>query len=273
MAAGLGEALGQSVVVMNKAGGGTVIGTEYVAAAKSDGYTVLYGSNTFSLNPTLRSDLPYDSLKDLRPVAIVARQPYVLAINPAVPASTVAEFVAYAKAHPREVNYGTAGAGTGNHLAQEFFSILSGAPITPVHYQGDGPMVVDLMANRVQMTISTIPSVYTQIKAGNLRALGVGDTEPLPDLPGVPPISQAGVPGYVATAWNALLAPSGTSPEAVDRLAAALKKVLAEPRVGDGLHKVGAVPDFRPPGAADAFIRDEIAKWAEVIHARNIVLQ
>lgn len=266
----LGEILGQSIVVENRAGGGTVIATRYVAQAAPDGYTLLYGTNTLALNPTLRSDLPYDTMKDLRPVGMIARQPFVLAVTAGLPVKSVKELVDYAKANPKAVNYGTAGTGTGNHLAQELFSILSGAPINHVPYQGDGPMVIDMVAGRIQMTISTVPSVMQFIESGKLRALGVGDAEELPQLPGVPPISKAGVPDYVATAWNAMFAPGATPDDVVNKIGAALKQALADKGLTETLSKGGAVPAYSPPAEATTYLISEIKKWGEVIKARNI---
>jgi len=268
----LGELLGRVVVVENKAGGGTVVGTRTVAKAEPDGYTLLYGSNTLALNPTLRHNLPYDTLRDLQPIGMVARQPFVLVVNPALPVKSVQELVDYAKARPGAVNFGSAGIGTGNHLVQELFAILSGTQLQHVPYPGDGPMVTDLLAGRVQMTISTIPSLMTYIQSGGLRALGVGDADPLPQLPDVPPISKAGVPGYVATGWNALLAPGGTPSAVVERLTTALRQALADPKVSEALNKSGAVPAYEGPQQMTAYLNDEIKRWGEVIKARHIEL-
>lgn len=266
----MSELLGTSVVVENLAGGGTVIATRAVAESAPDGHTVLFGTNTLALNPTLRPNLSYDTLKDLRSVGMIARQPFVLAVNPSVPANTVAELVQYAKANPGKINYGSAGTATGNHLAQELFSILSGTQLTHVPYRGDGPMVIDLLAGRLQMTISTIPSLMPQIQAGKLRALGVADDAPLAQLPNVPPISRSGVPGFVATAWNAMIVRAGTPQPIVDKLSQTLRQALEDPKVRQALEAGGAVPNYMPAAQFDAYLAAEIKRWGEIIRTRDI---
>jgi tripartite-type tricarboxylate transporter receptor subunit TctC len=268
----MGELLGRPVVVENKPGGGTAIGMGIVALAEPDGHTLLYGTNTLATNPALRRDLRYDTAKDLRPVGMAARQPFVLVVHPSVPADTVRQLVGHAKARPGAISFGSAGTGTGNHLALELFSILTGAEIQHVPYQGDGPMVTDLVAGRVQMTISTVASLLPQVRSGRLRALGVGGAEPLPQLPGVLPISEGGVPGYEASGWNAVLVPAGTRPGIVARLGEALGTALADPEVVEALSRSGAVPAYQPPEEMRAYLQSEIGRWGEVISARNIRL-
>jgi len=269
----MSELLGTPVVVENMAGAGTVIATQAVARAAPDGYTVLFGTNTLGLNPTLRPNLPYNTLKDLRSVGMVARQPFVLVVNPSVPAKSVAELVAYAKANPGKINFGSAGTGTGNHLAQELFSVLSDTKLTHIPYRGDGPMVVDLISGRIQMSLSTIPSFWPQIESGKLRPLGIGDTEALPQLPNVPPISKSGVPGFVATAWNALIVPAGVPQPVVDKLSHTLEQALQDPKVRKTLLDSGAVPDYMPAAQFDAYLASEIKRWGEIIRARNIKVE
>jgi tripartite-type tricarboxylate transporter receptor subunit TctC len=269
----MGTLLGRPVVVDNRAGGGTVIGTRLVARATPDGHTLLYGSNTLALNPTLRRDLPFDTMKDLTPIGMAARQPFVLVVHPSLPINSVQDLIDYAKAHPGAVNFGSAGTGTGNHLAQELFAILSGTQLQHVPYPGDGPMVTDLIAGRIQMTISTIPSVMVFIQNGALRALGVGDAVPLPQLQDVPPISRAGVPGYLVTGWNAIMAPGGTPPRIVERLTTVLQQALADPVVVDALVKSGAVPAYEGPDQMTTYLQAEVARWGEVIQARQIQLE
>jgi tripartite-type tricarboxylate transporter receptor subunit TctC len=269
----MGELLGRPVIVDNRAGGGTIIGTRFVVRAEADGHTLLYGSNTLALNPTLRSAMPYDTVKDLQPVCMVARQPFVLAVHPGLPVQSVQDLVAYAKARPGAVNFGSAGIGTGNHLAQELFAILAGIQLQHVPYPGDGPMVTDLLAGRIQMTISTLPSVMSFIQAGSLRALGIGDAEPLPQLPQVPPISRAGLPDYVVSGWNAIFLPAGVPPAVLQKLTAVLQQTIADPAVSDALTRSGAVPAFAGPEAMAAYLAQEIARWGEVIRLRGIRLE
>jgi tripartite-type tricarboxylate transporter receptor subunit TctC len=267
----MAELLGRPVLVDNRAGGGTIVGTRLVAQAAPDGHTLLYGSNTLALNPTLRATMPYDTVRDLQPIGMVARQPFVLVVHPSVPATSVQEFIAYAKARPGAVNFGSAGIGTGNHLVQELFAILAGIELTHVPYPGDGPMVNDLIAGRIQMTISTLPSVMAFIQANSLRALGIGDAQPLPALPQVPPIARV-LPDYVVTGWNAVMAPAGVPQPVQQRLSAVLRQAVADPVVADGLTRSGAVPDFLGPDEMSAFLLREIARWGEVIRSRNIRL-
>jgi tripartite-type tricarboxylate transporter receptor subunit TctC len=269
----MGELLGRPVVVDNRPGGGTTVGTGVVARAEPDGHTLLYGTNTLATNPALRRDLPYDTMKDLLPVGMVVRQPFALVVHPSVPADTVRHLVSHARARPGALDFGSAGTGTGNHLALELFCALTGAEIQHVPYQGDGPMVTDLVAGRVQMTISTVASLLPHVRSGRLRALGVGGAGPLPQLPGVPPVSEAGVPGYEVGGWNALLVPAGTRPGIVARLSEVLGAALAHPEVAEALDRSGAVPAYEPPEATSAYLRSEIARWGEVVRARNIRLE
>lgn len=267
------ELLARPVIVDNRAGGGTIVGTRFVARAEADGHTLLYGSNTLALNPTLRATMPYDTVKDLQPVGLVARQPFVLAVHPGLPVQSVQDLIAYAKARPGVVNFGSAGIGTGNHLVQELFAIQAGIQLQHVPYPGDGPMVNDLLAGRIQMTISTLPSVMSFIQAGSLRALGIGDAEPLPQLPQVMPISRAGLPEYVASGWNAVFVPAGVPAAVLQRLVAVLRQTVADPQVADALTRSGAVPAFAGPPEMAAYLAQEIARWGDVIRARNIQLE
>lgn len=267
------ELLGRPVIVENRAGGGTMVGTRHVVRADADGHTLLYGSNTLALNPTLRTNMPYDTVKDLQPVCLVARQPFVLAVTPSLPVQSVQELIAYAKARPGAVNFGSAGIGTGNHLVQELFAIQAGIQLQHVPYPGDGPMVNDLLAGRVQMTISTLPSLMSFIQAGSLRALGIGDAEPLPQLPQVMPISRSGLPEYVASGWNAIFLPAGVPSAILQRLAAVLRQTIADPAVADALTRSGAVPAYAGPTEMAAYLAQESARWGDVIRARNIRLE
>lgn len=269
----LGKILGAPVVIENLAGAGTVIGTRSVAQAQPDGYTLLYGSTTLGLNPTLRPNLPYDTLKAFQPIGMVAHQPFVFVVHPSVPVKSVKEFVAYAKANPGKINFGTAGIGTGNHLAQELFSILSDTKLQHVPYQSDGEMVLDVIAGRVQMTITSVPPLLAHIQSGALRPLGVSSTEPLDQLPDVPPISSSGVPGYTASAWNAVMAPAGLDSSVASKLTKALEETLKDQQVREVLIKNGVIPFYASPQETRAFLEKEIERWGSVIKERNIKVQ
>ncbi|OGA46189.1 MAG: hypothetical protein A3F74_04280 [Betaproteobacteria bacterium RIFCSPLOWO2_12_FULL_62_58] len=266
----LTEAWRQQVVVDNRGGGGTIIGTELVAKSVPDGYTLLFGTTTLGINPSLRRTLPYDTLKDLEPVTQAAFQAYVLAVHPAVPARDVKEFVALAKAKPGTLNFGSPGPGSGSHLAGELFKMLSGSDIVHVPYKGSGPALSDLVGGQIQFIFGTILSTFPQVKAGRLRALGVSSAKRSSALPDVPTIAEAGVPGYSAASWNGVLTPAGVPRSILKKLNADIVKILHSAEVrerlaGDGGEPVGgSAEEFR------ALIRSEIAKWAKVIKAANI---
>jgi len=260
----LREELGQPILVENHAGGGTVIGTNLVARAAPDGYTLLLGSNSLVLAPALRS-VPYDTLKDLAPVGRMARQPFVLVVHPAVKAETLKELLDLARAQPGRVSYASAGAGTGNHLATELFAKLAGVKLQHVPYQGTGPLMVDLLAGRVQMVITATSIALPYIQAGQLRPLGVGDAERAAELPEVPTIASAGVPGYEATSWNGLLVRGGTPRDVIGKINAALNRALADPATRQSLASTGAVPETSTPEEFGAFIAKELELWRGVI--------
>ncbi len=263
------EELGQPVLVVNHAGGGTVIGTGMVARARPDGYTLLLGSNSLVLVPLLRPEQA-EMFRDFAPVGYMARQPFVLVVHPSVAANTLQDLLNIAKAKPGEINFATAGAGTGNHLATEQFIMMSGAKITHIPYQGTGPAMVDLLAGRVQMTITAVSIVLPNIQAGKLRALGVGDLQRVPDLPNVPTISEAGVPGYDSTSWNGMLVRSGTPRDIVVRLNAVLNKGLNDPAVRKAMVATGAIAEASTPEEFGAFIARQQELWKKVIASAGI---
>jgi tripartite-type tricarboxylate transporter receptor subunit TctC len=266
------EQLHQNVLTENHGGGNTIIGTTLVARSRPDGYTVLLASNTFALNPTLRPNLPYDTAKDFTPVAIAAVNPFLLVVHPSVPAKTLAEFIAYAKAHPGAVNFGTAGIGSGNHLATELFMVKAGVKLTLVPYQGSGAYMVDLLAGRLQMAITPVSLTASLIRTGQLRALGIGEPERLPSLPDIPTIAEAGVPGYAANEWVGFVVRAGTPSQIVDTLNAAVQKAVNDPEVVAAFSSAGSYPRHTTPEQANQFIVGEIAKWHEVITTADIKL-
>jgi tripartite-type tricarboxylate transporter receptor subunit TctC len=266
----LTETWGQQVVVDNRGGGGTVIGTELGAKAAADGYTLLMGTTTLAINPSVRRKLPYDTLKDFAPVTQTAFQAYVLAIHASVPAKDVKEFIALAKAKPGTLNFGSPGTGSGSHLAGELFRAMSGTDLVHVPYRGSGPALADLVGGQIQFILGTILSTLPQVRAGRLRALGVSSVKRSAVIPDVPTIAEAGVPGYSAASWNGVLVPAGVPQPILRKLNADIIKVLQSAEVrerlaGDGAESVGSsAQEF------GAFIRSEIEKWAKVVKTANL---
>ncbi|WP_427912407.1 Bug family tripartite tricarboxylate transporter substrate binding protein [Ramlibacter sp. MMS24-I3-19] len=261
----LSEALKQPVVVDNRAGAGGTLGAGVAARAPADGYTFFLATIAHAIAPGLYKSLPYDFEKDLDPVGLVATTPNVLIVHPSVPAKNVAELVAYIKAHPGQVNYGSAGPGSTEHLAGELFRSMTGTQMTHVPYKGGAPMMTDLIAGQIQMALETSPSASQYVRAGKVRALAVTSAKPSPAYPGVPTLSDAGVNGYEMTTWFALMAPHGTPAPIVQRVHAELQKALKQPDVQASFEKLGVgAGDMAQPQLA-SFIRSETARWGRIV--------
>ena len=260
----LGEALGQPVVVDNRPGAGGTIGGALVARANPDGYTFLLATVAHTMAPGIYKTLPYDFQKDLEPIGMVALTPNVLIVNPSIPARNVQELVAYIKANPGKVNYGSAGIGSTEHLSGELFRALTGTDISHVPYKGGAPMMTDLMAGQIQMAIETSPSANPHIKSGQVKALAVTSVKRSAAYPGVPTVAESGVPGYEVTTWYALMAPHNTPEPIRHRVSAELAKVLKQPDVQKRFDEQGVTAgDMTPPQLA-GFIKTETAKWTKV---------
>lgn len=260
----LGEALGQPVVVDNRPGAGGTIGGALVARANPDGYTFLLATVAHTMAPGIYKTLPYDFQKDLEPIGMVALTPNVLIVNPSIPARNVQELVAYIKANPGKVNYGSAGIGSTEHLSGELFRALTGTDISHVPYKGGAPMMTDLMAGQIQMAIETSPSANPHIKSGKVKALAVTSVKRSAAYPGVPTVAESGVPGYEVTTWYALMAPHNTPEPIRHRVSAELAKVLKQPDVQKRFDEQGVTAgDMTPPQLA-GFIKTETAKWTKV---------
>ena len=267
----LGDAWQQPVIVENKPGAGGAIGADAGAKAAPDGYTLLMGHiGTLAVNPTLYPRLPYDPVKDFAPVALVAMVPNVLAVNPQVPARTIGELVALAKAKPGTLTSSSGGTGSAAHLAIEYFKLATGTDITHVPYKGTAPAVTDLLGGQVTMTMTGLPPLIEHIRAGKLRALGVASNARLPQIPDVPTIAEAGVPGFEATQWYGVVTPARTPGAIVDRLAAEIRRSLAQPELKARLEAEGAQPANMGPAEFQGLIRAEIERWAKVIRAAHI---
>jgi tripartite-type tricarboxylate transporter receptor subunit TctC len=261
----LSGALGQQFVIDNKAGAGGVIGGDVVAKAAPDGYTLLMMSNTFTINETLQANKPYALLRDLVPVAPVNSSDLVMVVNPAVPAKTLAEFIALAKAQPGKLAYASAGPGTPYHLAGELFAAMTGTELLHVPHKNSGEARTDVIGGHVQMMFDAVTAMKSIIDAGQVRALATTGLTRSAVLPDVPTLNEAGVPGYEATIWLGIMAPKGTPKEIVDRLNAEIGKIIAKPAVKEAWAKQGAVPMTMTPDQFGTFLKSDIDKWAKVI--------
>ncbi|EKZ97460.1 ABC transporter substrate-binding protein [Cupriavidus sp. HMR-1] len=260
----LGEALGQPVVVDNRPGAGGTIGGALVARANPDGYTFLLATVAHTMAPGIYKTLPYDFQKDLEPIGMVALTPNVVLVNTSIPAKNVQELIAYIKANPGKVNYGSAGIGSTEHLSGELFRSATGTDISHVPYKGGAPMMTDLIAGQIQMAIETSPSANPHVKSGKVKALAVTSAKRSPAYPGVPTVAESGVPGYEVTTWYALMAPRGTPEPIRQRMSAELAKVLKQSDVQKRFDDQGVTAgDMTPPQLA-AFIKAETTKWTKV---------
>jgi tripartite-type tricarboxylate transporter receptor subunit TctC len=261
----LSEALKQPVVIDNRAGAGGTLGANIAAHAQPDGYTFFLATIAHAIAPGLYRSLPYDFGKDLDPVGLVATTPNVLIVHPSVPAKTVSELIAYIKAHPGQVNYGSAGSGSTEHLAGELFRSMTGTQITHVPYKGGAPMMADLIAGQIQMALETSPSASQYVRSGKVRALAVTSAKPSSAYPGVPALADAGIKGYEMITWFALMAPHGTPAAIEQRVHAELEKVLKDPDVQAKFQQQGVTAGDMTPQQLAGFIRSETAKWGKIV--------
>jgi tripartite-type tricarboxylate transporter receptor subunit TctC len=263
----LHEALGQPVVVENKPGAGGSIGATEVARAAPDGYTLLMGHiGTLAINPSLYPDLAYDPVRSFAPVALIARVPNVLVVNPAVPARNVQELIALAKAKPGALRYASGGNGSAAHIAMEYFKLRTQTDIGHIPYRGTSPAVTDVMGGQVEIIMTGVPAVLQQVKAGKLRALAVSSGTPVASLPGVPTIAAAGgLPDFEAIQWYGIVVPARTPPAVIARLNAEIGRALQTPELKARLDAEGAEAAGGTPDAFGRLIGGEIARWKPVI--------
>jgi tripartite-type tricarboxylate transporter receptor subunit TctC len=265
--------LGVSVIIENKPGAGTIIGTQAVAASDPDGYTLLMGTFSHAVNLSLNPKLPYDPHKDFAPVALIARSFNFVVVNPKSQIKSIADLIAAAKADPEKLSYGTYGTGTSAHLAGELFKNLARVNLTTVPYKGAAPAITDLIGGQIQVMFTTVASAASLIEAGQLRALAVTSVERSPAFPQLPTVAEAGVPGYAAESWYGLFAPAKTPADVIDRLnksaaTAVQSEAFKKLGVNEGLAVVA-----RPPAELDRYVRGEEERWRKVIEDAGIKIE
>ena len=268
----LGMRLGQAVVVEMKPGAGTVIGATAVAQAPADGYTLLMATPTpLAINVTVHKTLPYDPAKDFMPLAMVASAPFLLLVNPALPVHSVKELIAYAKANPGQLSYGSGGVGAPHHLYMELFKSMTGTQMTHVPYKGSLPALNDVVGGHIDLMFCDIPPAIGMIKTGRVRVLGVSTKARVDTFPDVPSIDEAGVPGFDVSGWFMIVAPAQTPPAIVDKLHKALIAVMNEPDVKARIDQLSLVSLPTPPVAdMQAYVKSEIARWGKIVQQAGI---
>ena len=267
----LTEAWGQAVVIDNVPGAGGSIGADKVAKATPDGYTLLMGHiGTLAVNPSLYPNLPYDPIKNFAPVAWVARVPNVLVVHPSVPAKNVKELVAFAKAKPGQLNYGSGGNGSAANLATEYFKIQTNTSLLHIPYRGTAPAISDLLGGQIQILFTGAPAVIGQIKGGQLRALAVSSPERMDALPDVPTVAEAGYKGFEADQWYGVVAPAGTPPDIIAKLNRQINQALQTAELKSRLNTEGAIATPDTPAEFGKLIAREIARWKPVISGGRV---
>jgi tripartite-type tricarboxylate transporter receptor subunit TctC len=271
---GLGDRLGQPIVVENRPGAGGNIAAEQVAHSPADGHTLLVGAvSSLAISASLYKAPRYDVLKDLTPVAVVASVPNVLVVHPSVKASNVKEFISYVKANPGKVNFGSAGNGTTVHFAGELFKSMANLDMVHVPYKGAAPAMADLLGGQVQVMFDFLSAAAPQIKSGKLRALGVTSAKRSPLLPNVPTIAEAGLPGYEVLGSFGVMAPAGTPADVVNRLNREIAAVVNTPEVKERLASYAATPEQQTPEEFAQVLKAEVAKWAKIVDATGVKLE
>ncbi len=266
----LSDALGQSLVIDNRPGASSIIGTELTAKAAPDGYTLLLITTTHAVNPALLPKLPFDALKDFAPVSLVVSQPNILVVHPSVPAKSVKELIALAKARPNTLAFASGGNGSSPHLSGELLKLVAGIQITHVPYKGSGPGITDLLGGHVQLMFAGPLGVEQHIKSGRLRALAVADARRSAVLPDVPTMAEAGAPGVETGTWYGILAPARTPPPVRDRVYAAIVRVLHLPELKTRMLAQGVDIVASSPQEFAVFLRHEVVKWARLVKDANV---
>jgi len=269
----LSIAMGQQFVVENKAGAGSIIGTDFVAKAAPDGYTLVIVSTTHVISPWIYKNLPYDPIKSFTPVSKLVDSAYVLLVNPKVPAHNVQEFIALAKAAPDTIHYASSGNGSSQHLMGGLFVSMTGAKLVHVPYKGSSGAATDLIAGVVESSFAGVPNALAQVPQGRLRALAVTTAKRVPQLPDVPTMQEAGVPGYEASVWLALLAPAGTPPDIVNKLNAEVAKAMNSPETKKALYTAGVEISLSSPEGMSEYMVQELSRWGKVVKDTGIKIE
>ena len=272
LAPGVGDLLGQPIVVENRPGAGSTIGTADGAKAAPDGYTlVLAGSGSLAISPTLYKELAYDPRKDFMPIALVVRVPFVLVVNPSLPIESVTDLISYAKAHPGALTYGSGGAGSPHQLFAEMFKTMAGIEMTHVPYKGSAPALTDVMGGHIALLFADPAPALPLIKAGQVRALGVTSAARLSAAPDIPSLAERGVPGFDAAGWGMVVAPARTPASVVTKLYDAFRTVASRAEVRDRLNFLGLTPQTSPPpDKLQGFIDDELVRWGKVVKSAGL---
>jgi tripartite-type tricarboxylate transporter receptor subunit TctC len=264
----LSKRLGQQVIVDNRGGAATVIGAEIAARAPADGYTLLLATvTTLAVTPALQNKLPYHPERDFTPISMLAAQPYLLAVTPSLPATSVKQLVAHAKANPGKLSFASAGIGAGAHLAGEMLKHMAAINVVHIPYKGTGPAITDLISGQVAFMFGGISAIYPHSLAGRLRVLAVSSAKRSPALPDVPTVAEGGIPGYGTNSWNSLVAPRATPGHIVERLNAETVAVLNQPEVRERLKVQGIDPDPGTPAQLAVHIKSELARFDKLIKA------
>ena len=274
MAQQLGEAFKQQFIVDNRAGAGSAIGTDIAAKSAPDGYTVLLGtSGGLSVNPALRSNLPYDAFKDLAPVSLVVVNPQILVFHPSFPANSVRDLIKLARARPGEINYASVGLGSPNHLGMEMLKAMTKIDMVHVPYKGTAPALTDLIAGQVSLLFNSMPAVLPHVASGKLKGIAVGSAKRSPAAPNIPTVAESGVPGFEYVTWYGLYVPTGTPKDIVTRLNQETVRILASPEVARRFSSQGADPEPTTPAQLAKFQREEYERWKNVIRTAKITVR
>ena len=266
----MSEMLGQPVIIDNRGGGGGTIGADIAAKSAADGYALFMAAGAHALAPSLYAKLPYDIVADFAPVSLAAKGAYLFAVHPSLPVKSVKELIAFARARPGQLNFASSGIGAPPHLAGELFKSMAGIEITHVAYKGDTPALIDLVGGHVEMAFMTLSATAPHVKSGKLRGLGVTSRKRSGMVPELPPIGEAGLPGYEMSTWWGLLAPAKTPPEIVSRLNATVVKIVGEPEFRQRLAAQGMDAESSTPEQFAAFIRSEKDKYAKLARAAGV---
>jgi tripartite-type tricarboxylate transporter receptor subunit TctC len=268
----LEQRLGKPFIVENRPGGGGVTAAAAVAHAAPDGYTIMMASSTvLAINVTMRKSLPYDPRKDLAPIALLARVPFVLVVNPSLPIQSVADLVKLAREKPGQIAFGTPGPGTFHHLNAEMFKAIFGLDLVHVPYKGSAPALSDLIGGHIQFMFCDVPPAMSLIQSGQIRALGVTTKERVPAVKDIPPLAEVGVPGYDTASWHTVTTTGGVPKPIVDKLSGHIREIMSDASVTEALVKDGAIPQVSPsPDEMRRFVESEIARWGKVVEQAGL---